>query len=386
MAEGGVTLLHCSDCVQMPPALEAVDASSTVHRGEIHELARERPSWPIAPRSYFAWRPAQPLSAGVYRLRVVVASAEEEDPCSLATFGAAIRVPENPEPATADALPGPQLTLGTANRQAGTVFECRDRCDPARLGTRSQVAPYLEHRIAVDEDHAARARYLVRLVAETENSAILEGPWWSLDAVTGAMVMENGRFVAEAMQRGGVTFPATQTEYCAHIEWLDIVDDMRTTIDAGCVQDDLPDGLQTVPAFGMCEGFEGATMEQYLEAFCGDNAQDCAGGDYLCDEWRKQCTRQPDPPDASTAMPEDAGPRPAGQTEDAGAETEEPEDERPEHEAPEDEGADDAGGEARAEMQPGSGGCHFAAGAATPVRWPLLLIAVWLARRKRRAR
>ena len=85
-------------------------------------------------------------------------------------------------------------------------------------------------------------------------------------------------------------------------------------------------------------------------------------------------------------MPEDAGPRPAGQTEDAGAETEEPEDERPEHEAPEDEGADDAGGEARAEMQPGSGGCHFAAGAATPVRWPLLLIAVWLARRKRRAR
>ena len=135
MAEGGVTLLHCSDCVQMPPALEAVDASSTVHRGEIHELARERPSWPIAPRSYFAWRPAQPLSAGVYRLRVVVASAEEEDPCSLATFGAAIRVPENPEPATADALPGPQLTLGTANRQAALKNASTSTANPAALWT-----------------------------------------------------------------------------------------------------------------------------------------------------------------------------------------------------------------------------------------------------------
>ena len=82
--------------------------------------------------------------------------------------------------------------------------------------------------------------------------------------------------------------------------------DTRETIDAGCVPHTVPsERLQTVPAFGTCEGFESASMAQYVEAFCGDNAQDCAGGDERCDVWRKQCTTQPDPD--PVPVPADAG-------------------------------------------------------------------------------
>ena len=168
VAEGGTTLLHCSDCVQAPPPLQAVDAVGAAHAGELNQLARHRPSFPLVPRTYFAWRPAQPLPAGVYRLRPVTPSNEAHDDCSLATFEAEIHVPA---PAAIQALPDSALTLGTANRPAGTVFDCRDRCDPARLGTRSLEAPYLEHRLAVAEDHPARARYLVRLLGKTEDES-----------------------------------------------------------------------------------------------------------------------------------------------------------------------------------------------------------------------
>ena len=204
VAEGGTTLLHCSDCVQAPQPLQAVDASGAAHAGELKELAHERPSSPLAPRTYFAWRPAQPLPAGVYRLRPVTPSNEAHDDCSLATFEVEIDVPAQ---AAIPALPDPALTLGTATRPAGTVFECRGRCDPARLGTRSLEAPYLEHRLPVAEDHPARARYLVRLVGRTEDDFIEEGAWWSLDAVTEPTITGDGVFVAEDMQHGGVTFP-----------------------------------------------------------------------------------------------------------------------------------------------------------------------------------
>ena len=57
VAEGGTTLLHCSDCVQAPPPLQAVDASGAAHAGELSQLAHVRPSFPLVPRTYFAWRP-----------------------------------------------------------------------------------------------------------------------------------------------------------------------------------------------------------------------------------------------------------------------------------------------------------------------------------------
>lgn len=379
-APGGVTLLHCSDCTHVGP-LEAVDAQGAVHAGEVSEVAHERPSWPLVPRTYFVWRPAAPLPAGGYRLRAVDSEDQGEELCSIAAFEVEIHVPGS---VTAEALPDVMLTLGTAHRPAGTVFECTDRCDPARLGTRSQEAPYLEHRIEVGEDHPARATHLVRLVAVTDNDAVETGPWLSLGSVTGPTITEDGVFVAEDMQHGGVTFPSAQDEYCAGIELFDVVNDTRETIDAGCVQHDLPDGrLETVPAYGTCERFEHGTMERYTEAFCGDNAQDCAGGDWRCDDWRKHCTTQPDPADASTATPEDAGPSIPAQSVDAGAIAEGPDGGV---EAPDGGAESDGGGAEPRPSRSGAGGCQLdtATGARAP--WPLLLLAAWLVRRARRAR
>ena len=329
-------------------------------------------------------------------MSAVTPSNEATDDCSLAAFEAEIHVPA---PAAMQTLPDAALTLGTANRAAGTVFACRDRCDPARLGTRSMEAPYLEHRIAVGEDHPARARYLVRLLGRTKDGFIEEGRWWSLDAVTEPTVTADGMLVAEDMQHGGVTFPRAQSEYCAAIELLDVVTDTSEIVDAGCLPHALPsEPRQTEPAFGTCEGFESGTMAQYVEAFCGDNAQDCAGGDERCDQWRKQCTPQSDPADAGPPASDDSGQPSPAQSKDASAQPEGPDDEpndEPDEgpdtpdgvdapddevdEAPDDGTESDASTGAPAEPPPPSASCRIdIATAGTTARWPLLLLAACL--------
>ena len=163
-----------------------------------------------------------------------------------------------------------------------------------------------------------------------------------------------------------------------------------------------PGRLETVPAFGTCEGFEGGTMAQYVEAFCGDNAQDCAGGDERCDQWRKSARPQPDPADAGPPASDDSGQPSPAQSKDASAESEGPDDKTDEgpdtpdgvdapddevDEDPDDGTESDASAGAPAEPPPSSANCRIdIATAGTTARWPLLLLAVCLGAARRRAR
>ena len=229
------------------------------------------------------------------------------------------------------------------------------------MSTRSQERPYLEHQLVVGKDHPARSRYFVRLVAQTSTGA-LTGRWWPLDAVTEPTRMEDGVIVESNRQRGGVTFPTAQDEYCAAIERFDIVTGTSQTIDLGCVLHDLPsERFRAVPAFEPCAGGPEVPVGQYVEAFCRDNAADCDGSsEAQCDTWIERCTAEADPPDAN-ARTSDASGQP-------------------------DASDDEVGRDAQPEPQSAAWGCRVGAGTGESPHWPLALVALWLHAGRRRAR
>ena len=365
VAEGGTTLLYCEACRLLPaaPVLEAVDGTGATYPGVVSELTDEASGSVFGARTYLVWRPMQAMPPGGYRLRML------GSPTSRLCF------PDDeihvPAATAAEALPATTLTLGTSHRPTGTLFKCT-QCGTVDTGTQSHEAPYLQHRIPVAGDHSARAKYLVRLVAEAPSGAIT-GEWKPLDDVAEPTHTEDGILVAAHEQRGGVSFAAAQDEYCAAIELWDVVNDTHEVIDAGCAQHDLPsERLAPVPSFETCQLNE---PEQYAHAFCRDNAPACEGSsEPQCDAWREHCAVEPpdDTSDGGTA-PEGVSPPSPAQSKDAGAI-----------------GHGHAGGG----LDPDAGsaatarstawGCRAGAVPGTSATWPLALLASWLVLATRR--